>query len=129
MATSKGTFADVQKRIRDAEKQLEEDRRLAASMRDEELRGFVQDWLSKAEALGFSVVEVVGAIRPHFPSPATKKGGSRKARADSVRKAEPKYRDPKSGQTWTGRGRPAGWIQAYLDAGKKKEDFLIKKSN
>lgn len=35
--------------------------------------------------------------------------------------AEPKYRDPKSGKTWTGRGKPPLWI-----AGAKNRDaFLI----
>jgi DNA-binding protein H-NS len=32
-----------------------------------------------------------------------------------------KYRDPKSGQTWTGRGRPPAWI---VDA-KDRDAFLI----
>lgn len=32
----------------------------------------------------------------------------------------PKYRDPKSGTTWTGRGRAPAWI-----AGKNYERFLI----
>ena len=123
MVTTKSTFAEVQKRIREAEKQLEEDRQLAASMREEELKGFVEDWLSKAASLGFSVVEVVEAIKPHFPTGKAKRGAARKARADSGKKAEPKYRDPKSGQTWTGRGRPAGWMKAYLDAGKKSSFF------
>ena len=47
--------------------------------------------------------------------------------SDAGKNAETKYRDPKTGETWTGRGRPAGWLQAHLDAGRKKEDFLIKK--
>ncbi|KWN83019.1 H-NS family nucleoid-associated regulatory protein [Burkholderia stagnalis] len=32
----------------------------------------------------------------------------------------PKYRDPKTGATWSGRGKAPGWI-----AGKKRERFLI----
>lgn len=32
----------------------------------------------------------------------------------------PKYQDPKTGATWTGRGRAPGWI-----AGKNYERFLI----
>ncbi|AEA65726.1 H-NS family nucleoid-associated regulatory protein [Burkholderia gladioli] len=32
----------------------------------------------------------------------------------------PKYRDPQSGKTWTGRGKPPMWI-----AGKNRDDFLI----
>ncbi|NDD83374.1 hypothetical protein EBZ38_03710 [bacterium] len=40
-------------------------------------------------------------------------------------KAAVKYRDPKTGDEWSGRGRPAAWLQRHLDVGKKKEDFLV----
>lgn len=33
-----------------------------------------------------------------------------------------KYRDEKTGATWTGRGKPPAWIQ-----GKNRDDFLINK--
>jgi len=36
-------------------------------------------------------------------------------------KADPKYRDPASGKTWTGRGRTPRWLD-----GKDANDFLIK---
>ena len=37
-----------------------------------------------------------------------------------------KYRDPKNPQnTWSGRGRPARWLQDQLDKGKKLEDFTV----
>ena len=36
-------------------------------------------------------------------------------------KAEPKYKDPATGKTWTGRGKPPLWI-----AGNNKGDYLIK---
>jgi DNA-binding protein H-NS len=35
-------------------------------------------------------------------------------------KVEPKYRDPTSGATWTGRGKPPRWI-----ADQDREKFLI----
>ena len=34
----------------------------------------------------------------------------------------PKYRDPESGSTWSGRGKPPKWI-----AGQDREQFLIQK--
>jgi DNA-binding protein H-NS len=34
----------------------------------------------------------------------------------------PKYQDPKTGATWSGRGREPGWIK-----GKKRDRFLIQK--
>jgi DNA-binding protein H-NS len=44
------------------------------------------------------------------------------------RKVAPKYRDPKTGETWSGRGAPARWLTAYEKQGKKRESFLIDKS-
>lgn len=37
-------------------------------------------------------------------------------------KVAAKFRDEKTGATWTGRGKPPAWIQ-----GKNKDDFLIDK--
>jgi DNA-binding protein H-NS len=44
------------------------------------------------------------------------------------RKVAPKYRDPKTGETWAGRGARPRWLVARLKAGKKPDDFLIDKS-
>ncbi|UKD18048.1 H-NS histone family protein (plasmid) [Burkholderia aenigmatica] len=47
--------------------------------------------------------------------------GRRRAAAAGARTPiAPKYQDPKSGATWSGRGKAPGWI-----AGKKRERFLI----
>jgi DNA-binding protein H-NS len=37
------------------------------------------------------------------------------------------YRHPKTGETWSGRGRPARWIAAAEKAGHKRTEFLVKK--
>ncbi len=44
------------------------------------------------------------------------------------RKVAAKYRHPKTGETWSGRGGVAGWLSRELKAGKKREEFLIEKS-
>lgn len=46
--------------------------------------------------------------------------GGRGRRAGSTSKVAPKYRDPATGSTWTGRGKPPLWI-----AGKDRAAFLI----
>jgi len=51
--------------------------------------------------------------------------GSGKAGAVKGSTVPPKYRHPKTGQTWTGRGGVAGWLAKEIAAGKKREDFLI----
>jgi DNA-binding protein H-NS len=49
-----------------------------------------------------------------------------KRRGPKVGKAGIKYRDPRNPENvWSGRGRPAKWLAAYLEKGKKKEDFLV----
>jgi len=42
------------------------------------------------------------------------------------RKVKPKYRHPTTGETWSGRGRMARWLRDEIEAGAKKEDFLIR---
>lgn len=42
--------------------------------------------------------------------------------AASVR---PKYRDPTTGDTWSGRGRMASWLKRKVDAGEDPQTYLI----
>ena len=41
------------------------------------------------------------------------------------KKVQPKYRDPVSGATWTGRGLKPKWLQAEIATGKSVTDFAI----
>ena len=43
----------------------------------------------------------------------------------SGRKVAAKYRDPASGQTWTGRGLKPKWLSAALETGKQLTDFTV----
>lgn len=43
------------------------------------------------------------------------------AGAKKTKSVDAKYRDPESGNTWTGRGRAPKWLD-----GRNKEEFLIK---
>lgn len=40
-------------------------------------------------------------------------------------KVKAKYRDPKTNETWSGRGRMAGWLKAKKDAGERIEKYLV----
>ena len=42
-------------------------------------------------------------------------------------KVAAKYRHPRTGETWSGRGGVAGWLAREIKSGKKREDFLIAK--
>jgi len=41
-------------------------------------------------------------------------------------KAVPKYRDPGTGLTWSGRGMTPRWLAAAISEGMRKDDFLIR---
>lgn len=47
--------------------------------------------------------------------------GRRAGKTATGSKVPPKYRDPATGLTWTGRGKPPRWIE-----GKDREPFLIR---
>jgi DNA-binding protein H-NS len=65
-----------------------------------EIKAKIAEYEITAEELGFS---------------SRRTGGARK------RPLPPRYRNPKTGETWSGRGRAPGWL-----AGKNRDRFLIK---
>lgn len=56
-------------------------------------------------------------------APASGSGsGDRAGRAHEVK---PKYRDPRTNETWSGRGRMATWLKKKQDAGEDIEEYLV----
>jgi hypothetical protein len=53
----------------------------------------------------------------------------KKVKTTEKRVGVPKYRDPASGKTWTGKGKAPGWINEGLARGQSKDDFLIGKKS
>ena len=71
-------------------------------------------------ALGYSAPKRRG--RPPGKATGGTNGAVRKARKGKVKA---KYRDPKTSETWSGRGRMASWLKSKQDAGEKIEKYLI----
>jgi DNA-binding protein H-NS len=46
-------------------------------------------------------------------------------RRDWGRKLPPKYRNPKTGETWAGRGAVPTWLKSLMKRGNKRNDYLI----
>jgi DNA-binding protein H-NS len=76
--------------------------------------------------LGVEVADLNAAPAARRGRPA-KAGAKREKSAAGGARAPvaPKYRDPATGVTWTGRGRTPVWMAAQLAQGKSKEDFAI----
>jgi DNA-binding protein H-NS len=90
----------------------------AAARKNEEIAGarasFLDEVKAKAASLGMSLADLVGL------------GSGKAAKPQAAHTAAtPKYRDPETGATWSGRGYPAKWITEYEARGRKREEFAI----
>ena len=75
-------------------------------------------------ALGYGLAKRRG--RPRKNAIANSNGHAPvKARKARGGKVKAKYRDPKTKETWSGRGRMASWLKAKQDAGNKIEKYLV----
>ena len=75
---------------------------------------FLDEVKTKAASLGMSLADLVGL------------GSGKAAKSQTPRTTTtPKYRDPETGATWSGRGYPAKWITDYEAKGRKREEFAI----
>lgn len=104
MATSKELRAQAQE-LMDKANQMEAEEQ-------QKLFDGIVDRLSKA---GYTIQDFISHMSP-------KSSGKKKPSLGS--KLPVKYSDGK-GNDWTGRGRNPQWLVQAVEAGKKKEDFLV----
>jgi DNA-binding protein H-NS len=87
--------------------------------------------VSQLLALRADIDKLLQSKRTELQAQLAQIGGDgrtlRKAGSIKGSKVAPKYRHPKTGETWSGRGGTAGWLAREIKAGKKREDFLIAK--
>ena len=74
--------------------------------------------VTQLAALGYTPGKKRGRPRAN----ANSGGNGRKGRKGIVKA---KYRDPKTNETWSGRGRMASWLKSKQDAGEKIEKYLV----
>ena len=61
-------------------------------------------------------------LPPKEQSAATAASAPATERPNGVK---PKYRDPQTNDTWSGRGRMASWLKRKQDAGENIENYLV----
>lgn len=103
------TYQAVRAEIAKLEKQAEALRRQELKTIIAQVRQVIADYGLTAADLGLGGARTVGG----------RKRAATAGRRPSAGVA--KYRDPKTGQTWTGHGRPPAWIAAAKD----RDSFLI----
>jgi DNA-binding protein H-NS len=97
------SYTELQREIARLMQQAEEARKA-------EIRAVVADIKAKMTEYGITAADLGST------------GRSSRAKGTTV---AAKYRHPSTGETWTGRGKMPRWLQAEVNAGKRKEDFLI----
>jgi DNA-binding protein H-NS len=106
------TYADVKKQIAQLEKK-------AADLRKVEVAKAVANIREQMAKYELTVDDIAPGKSPKGGKPAT---GSVKVKVGKPAK----YKDPKTGKTWTGHGKAPGWIAAATKGGRR-DDFLIGK--
>ncbi len=110
------TVADLDKVITEAERHRE-------ARRGSAKKELVEEFRAKAEAMGLSLAELVGgsaqASRPPGKARQPRKGAS-------TASPQVKYRNPDTGETWSGRGRAPKWMTLAQERGRSREEFLAK---
>lgn len=106
------TYVEIMAQIEALQKQAEEIR--AAELADviADIKQKMRDYDLTAADLGFG---------PAAPSSQAEHG----KREDKRAAVKPKYRDPATGKTWTGRGVMPKWMKEAVEAGRSRDEFLI----
>jgi DNA-binding protein H-NS len=94
-------YAKLKAQIADLQVQAEDVRR-------QEVEAVITDLQRKIAEYGLTAQDLGFAER------------ARRGRPPKKAPLPPKYRDPKSGATWSGRGKPPNWI-----VGKNRERYLV----
>ncbi len=104
------TIGDLEKVIAAAERQRE-------TKRESGKKELVEEFRARAEALGLSLSELAA----DSPKAGRSSGKGPLAHSPAV-----KYRNPETGETWSGRGRAPKWLTLAEQQGRSREEFSAK---
>jgi DNA-binding protein H-NS len=76
-------------------------------------------------ALGYGAPKKRGRPRASANGGANGSGNGAPLKRARKAKVKAKYRDPKTKETWSGRGRMASWLKGKQDAGEKIDTYLV----
>ncbi len=110
------TVADLDQVIAEAQRQREARRESGKKELGEEFR-------AKAAEMGLSLDELLRS-----PASTGRSSGKTSQSRKGAPAASPavKYRNPESGETWSGRGRMPKWLALAEQGGRGREEFLAK---
>lgn len=116
-------YATLQAKI---QKEIEKLRKQAQSLQSKRRKPVIQSIVRSMKEYDITIEEVTAALGK---APAKVKSSTPKAKpaAAGARKSVPaKYRNPTTGDTWTGRGKAPRWVVDAEASGQSRDQFLIK---
>jgi len=115
-------YATLQAKI---QKEIEKLRKQAQSLQSKRRKPVIQSIVRSMKEYDITIEEITAALGK---APAKVKSFSPKTKPVSgARKTVPaKYRNPTTGDTWTGRGKAPRWVVDAEASGQSREQFLIK---
>lgn len=112
------TYQAVKAQITRLEKQ-------AADLYEKEVAGVVAKIRALMAEYGLTVADL--GKKSRAPKARKAAAAANKTKAAPKAAGTLKYRDPVSGKTWTGKGKPPTWMAEAVKKGQSKDDFLIGK--
>jgi DNA-binding protein H-NS len=88
---------------------------IAGQKRRAEAEQLRKEFQEKAEKLGYDPADLFARAPDRAPKPKSGRG---------ISTLPPKYVDKSSGQSWSGKGRRATWLEELVKAGKSQDDYL-----
>ncbi len=115
------SYAALQAKI---EKEIEKLKKQAQALQSKKRLPVIRSIVKSMKEYDITPEEIAAAFNK---SPASKARGAKSATGKrGPRGPVPaKYRNPQSGQTWTGRGKAPRWVTEAEAAGRNREEFLI----
>src|SRR5690554_274298 len=106
---------------RKIEKEIERLQKQAAALEKKQRAPAIREIVGTMRKYDITPEEVAEAFarRSRVGRPAAKKATTART------PVPPKYRNPETGATWSGRGKPPRWISEAEAEGKSRDSFLI----
>ena len=113
-------YATLQAKI---QKEIEKLRKQAQSLQSKRRKPIIQSIVRSMKEYDITIEEISAAMGK---APAKAKTTSKaKAPAGARKTVAPKYRNPATGDTWTGRGKAPRWVVDAEASGQSRDQFLI----
>ncbi|NLD67768.1 MAG: H-NS histone family protein [Limnobacter sp.] len=111
--------------LKTIESQIRKLQARAEALREKDRKPVIAAIVKQMKAHDISLAEIGEALGKRRAPRAASKAASGRGTKTVRKPVPPKYRDPETGATWSGRGRTPRWIVDAEQSGKDRSSFAI----